>query len=200
MLILRIKKGNYRNLSLSINNEGDIIIKSPIFLNDEQINKFYLSKEKWIKKHIEFFKKQINLKKQYDFSNTIYLYNSKFKNLEYNEKKINIYLDNFNKKIIPLVNEVSNIIGLHAKTINPIKSKRIWGSLNKKKEMKLNILISILPKNLVVYIIVHELCHLIEFNHSKKFWTLIKNNLPNYKEDKMLLGEYSFILRDSSIL
>ena len=88
MLILRIKKGNYRNLSLSINNEGDIIIKSPIFLNDEQINKFYLSKEKWIKKHIEFFKKQINLKKQYDFSNTIYLYNSKFKNLEYNEKKL----------------------------------------------------------------------------------------------------------------
>lgn len=200
MLILRIKKGNYRNLSLSINNEGDIIIKSPIFLNDEQINKFYLSKEKWIKKHIEFFKKQINLKKQYDFSNTIYLYNSKFKNLEYNEKKINIYLDNFNKKIIPLVNEVSNIIGLHAKTINPTKSKRIWGSLNKKKEMKLNILISILPKNLVVYIIVHELCHLIEFNHSKKFWTLIKKYLPNYKEDKMLLGEYSFILRDSSIL
>lgn len=200
MLILRIKKGNYRNLSLSINNEGDIIIKSPIFLNDEQINKFYLSKEKWIKKHIEFFKKQINLKKQYDFSNTIYLYNSKFKNLEYNEKKINIYLDNFNKKIIPLVNEISEITGLHAKSINPIKSKRIWGSLNNKKEMKLNILISILPKNLVVYIIVHELCHLIEFNHSKKFWTLIKNNLPNYKEDKKLLGEYSFILRDRSIL
>ena len=59
-----------------------------------------------------------------------------------------------------------------------------WGSCSKKGNLNFNYRIILLPMHLLDYVIVHELCHLKEFNHSKHFWDLVAKILPDYKKVK----------------
>lgn len=60
--------------------------------------------------------------------------------------------------------------------------KSRWGSCSKEGNLNFNLLLSALPLNIIDYIIVHELFHLVEFNHSDNFWKLIKQAFPTYKD------------------
>lgn len=60
--------------------------------------------------------------------------------------------------------------------------KTRWGSCSKKKNLNFNYKIIFLPKRLAEYIVVHELCHLREFNHSHKFWNLVSRAVPECEE------------------
>src|SRR3989344_7823061 len=74
--------------------------------------------------------------------------------------------------------------------INDIKIKKMktrWGSCSKKKNLNFNARIATLPDPLIDYIIAHELCHLIEFNHSAKFWALVARTIPDWRERRMEL-------------
>lgn len=57
-----------------------------------------------------------------------------------------------------------------------------WGSCSKSGNLNFNYKILLLEELLVDYIVVHELCHLQELNHSKKFWNLVAHVFPNYKQ------------------
>jgi predicted metal-dependent hydrolase len=57
-----------------------------------------------------------------------------------------------------------------------------WGSCSKNGNLNFNFRISELPSHLADYIIVHELCHIGEFNHSQKFWNLVGQTIPNHLE------------------
>ncbi len=60
--------------------------------------------------------------------------------------------------------------------------KTRWGSCSKRGNINFNYKIALLPPKISDYIIVHELCHLGEFNHSQNFWNLVAKTIPDYKE------------------
>lgn len=68
---------------------------------------------------------------------------------------------------------------------NDIKIKNnssSWGSCSKLKNLNFNYKVAFLPQNLMDYVVVHEICHLKELNHSRKFWDLVEKEIPNYKD------------------
>ena len=70
------------------------------------------------------------------------------------------------------------------------KMKRKWGYCNKRQELvKLNFDLIHYSIDEIDYVVVHELCHLIEFNHSPRFWKFVKKYKPNYKENQKVLKE-----------
>jgi len=60
--------------------------------------------------------------------------------------------------------------------------KTRWGSCSRKGNLNFNYKIALITKEASDYIVVHELCHLGEFNHSKNFWDLVAKTVPDYKK------------------
>ena len=69
-------------------------------------------------------------------------------------------------------------------------SRRSWGSCSELGNLNFHYKIIFLPQELAEYLIVHELCHLRELNHSPKFWAHVESILPNYKECRRRLAAY----------
>ncbi|WRY50327.1 M48 family metallopeptidase [Clostridium intestinale] len=69
-------------------------------------------------------------------------------------------------------------------TVNSVRVKDVktrWGSCSSKRNINLSYKLIMAPKEVIGYVIVHELCHLKEMNHSEKFWREVSNIIPNYK-------------------
>jgi Predicted metal-dependent hydrolase len=74
-------------------------------------------------------------------------------------------------------------------------SKTRWGSCSSKKNINLNWALLMSPLNVLDYVVIHELCHLKEMNHSKKFWDLVKSYDPNYKKHIKWLKDHQHWLK-----
>lgn len=72
-------------------------------------------------------------------------------------------------------------------TITIKNQKTLWGSCSRNGNLNFNYKIALLPEHLANYIVVHELCHLKEFNHGKNFWNLVACTIPHYKEYRIEL-------------
>ncbi len=70
--------------------------------------------------------------------------------------------------------------------------KTRWGSCSKKGNLNFNYRIVFLPPHLVDYLIVHELCHLGEFNHSPAFWALVGKTVPDWEKRRTELKSVKF--------
>ena len=67
-----------------------------------------------------------------------------------------------------------------------------WGSCSVRGKMNLNLKLVMVPRQFIDYVIVHELCHLIEHNHSLSFYALMSKILPDWKEKRELLNKFEF--------
>lgn len=67
-----------------------------------------------------------------------------------------------------------------------------WGSCSKRGNLNFNYRLALISEELVDYVIVHELCHLGEFNHSKNFWNLVAQTIPNHAERRKKLHKIKF--------
>ena len=80
--------------------------------------------------------------------------------------------------------------------------KTRWGSCSK-GNLNFNCLLMLVPDEVVDYVVIHELCHLIEMNHSKAFWKQVEQMMPDYKKHRkrlffQKLSGTGYILKDTS--
>ncbi|GKU26061.1 M48 family metallopeptidase [Clostridium folliculivorans] len=121
---------------------------------------------------------------------------SKFNNSEDSEKvKMQLMMAWFRKKgaeyLTKRTCDLAKQLGL---TINKVYIKNvrtIWGSCSTKNNINYNIRLISMPKEVIDYVIIHELCHLVERNHSEKFWNLVERIIPNYRQRRNFLKNNS---------
>ena len=101
------------------------------------------------------------------------------------KKKVNKnYLENKSKALEIVKNRIEYFNTFYNYKWNRIvirNQKTRWGSCSRRGNLNFNYKIALLPQKSSDYIIVHELCHLGEFNHSQKFWDLVAKTIPDYK-------------------
>lgn len=86
------------------------------------------------------------------------------------------------KHLVPRLEELSRRTGLRFKRVLVKKQKTRWASCSRHKTISLNAKLLFLPSELVDYVIIHELCHLSEMNHSHDFWQLVRHHCPDFQK------------------
>ena len=81
-----------------------------------------------------------------------------------------------------------------------IKDQRtLWGSCSGKRNLNFNRRLAAAPPEVLDYVVIHELCHLREMNHSKRFWALVAEACPDYAARRKWLKDNSTLLRSKSL-
>lgn len=97
-----------------------------------------------------------------------------------------------------LINErleiFSNKIGVMFNTVRFKKQKTRWGSCSQKGNLNFNWKLVMAPTFIVDYVVVHELCHFKQMNHSREFWLLVENQISDYKNMRKWLKENGYKL------
>ncbi|KKR08267.1 MAG: hypothetical protein UT32_C0002G0030 [Parcubacteria group bacterium GW2011_GWC2_39_14] len=171
---LKVSKRS-RRLRLAVYCDGQLVVTAPRFMSLHYVEAFILQKAQWILSRIDYFKKFPGkalgrlTKKDY--------FEHKAPALMLVQTRIAHFNQFYNVKI----NRIS------------IKNQKTrWGSCSKKGNLNFNYKIVLMPTEMADYIIVHELCHLIEFNHSRNFWVLVARTIPSHLKIRRELRKGNF--------
>ncbi|MEA1963104.1 MAG: M48 family metallopeptidase [Patescibacteria group bacterium] len=175
-IIYNIKKSKRaKSLRLCVCADSRVVITMPRLFPKVLAKNFLIKKANWVIKKLEYYKKH----KRIVLSDSDYL--------EKKEQSRKIVIDGI-KKINKNYNFKFNRIAIR-------NQKTRWGSCSAKGNLNFNYKIIYLHPKLQDYLIAHELCHLWEFNHSRKFWQLVAKSVPEYsrlrkelKKQGMLMG------------
>jgi hypothetical protein len=86
--------------------------------------------------------------------------------------------------------KISNLIGIKGEKIKIRPLKSAWGICYSNGNITFNSLLICLPKEIIRYVIIHELCHRVHMNHSKEFWALVDKYFKNHKEARLFLKDF----------
>lgn len=162
-----------KRVRLAVYCDGSVVVTTPLNVKHSIIKDLVVEKRYWIYEKLRYYR-SLDTKAIRVFSNEDYL-----KNKEKAKKFVVARVDHFNK-----------IYNFSYNKINIKNQKTRWGSCSKKRNLNFNYKIIFLPEKIRDYLIVHEICHLLEFNHSEKFWRLVQKACPDYKEYQRRLREF----------
>lgn len=93
------------------------------------------------------------------------------------------WLKAYSKKfILKRVQELAQIYGFSYNRVSIREQSTRWGSCSSEKNLNFNWKLILAPPEILDYVIIHELAHTVELNHSKSFWNLVEKVMPNYRE------------------
>ncbi|MCF7791467.1 MAG: M48 family metallopeptidase [Victivallales bacterium] len=211
----KVIKSGRTSIALHISDSGALTVRAPFSCSDDRIMEFVKSKKNWIEKKRmlvekrqrliarnriapggvipflgDFYKINIdaNIRKDVIFDNGFFLRK---------KDKIKTSLSEWYKlealNIIPGITECEAYrFGLDVSKIKINSAETRWGSCTSKSNINFSWRLVALPEKIIHYVVIHELTHLIELNHSKKFWKNVEKLLPDYRDCDSWLKKNSF--------
>jgi predicted metal-dependent hydrolase len=219
MISPQIIRSNRKTLSLSINENADLVVRAPRRVSDNEIQKFISEKSAWIDNQQRLIKARLkDNENQHSSLQCLYLgslYPFKIDNsavepisfdghvftiVNVNRERISLPLKSWYKKrfievALPRLSYFSDKHKLKVNQVRVKEQKTLWGSCSSKNNINLNYLLIMAPMKVIDYVIVHELVHTIHKNHSAKFWQKVATIMPNYKDARYWLKENGHQLR-----
>ncbi len=174
---IKIIKSKRKTISLQIKPDGNIELKAPVQIKDAQIQEFLCRKSDWIEKHLQTVKER---QKQI----------SQIKPLTIEE--IHDLADQALEIIPKRVAYFASLVGVTYGHITIRNQKSRWGSCSGKGNLNFNCLLMLMPPDVLDYVVVHELCHRKEMNHSSQFWAEVRKILPDCEKQKLWLKEHGY--------
>ena len=170
-------RSNRKTIAIEITPQATVIVRAPKRVPVAEINRFLGEKADWIDKHI------IKMQNRQEELET-----RDIQPISPQEVRL---LTTRAKRIIPSrVRYYADLMGLEYGNITIRMQKTRWGSCSSKGNLNFNCLLMRTPDEIIDYVVVHELCHLKEMNHSKRFWSEVEKVLPDYKVRRKWLKDH----------
>lgn len=205
----KIMRSKRKTLALQIGKNGELIVRAPLKLSEKYIQDFITKNQAWIQKHQS--KKVQTQSKKFIEGEKFWLWGKEYplkfgaktkleftdKNFEihpaYKKNAQKIFRDFYKKelaKILPeRIKKHAQNMNLYPKEIKISGASRRWGSCNVCGNLNFSWRLAMTPLEILDYVIIHELAHLKELNHSPAFWQIVEKFDPKYKTHKKWLRE-----------
>ena len=203
-----IKRSRRKSVALYVYPDGRVEIRTPLLYNINEIEPFLVKHSRWLFNRLDskkennvktksfsdgelhyFLGKQYPIKVNVSARNSVVFQNETIviatKSLELVEQLLDRWYMEQAKRVfreiaIPLMKQMEKYnVAPTSFTIRKMKTR--WGSCSRKGSISLNLHLIKLPEQCIKEVILHELCHLVHFNHSKEFYALMTAEMPDWK-------------------
>ncbi len=209
----QIIRSRRKTLSLEITHDARLIVRAPKAASFSYIEKFIIEKRLWIQDKQKMVKERHSQSQPKKFVNgeeflylgdtlRLYIVESDLPFLFYQgfylsraylaearQMFINWYKQEAYKRIKERVDLYSNLTGLKYNKFSITNAQKRWGSCSAKNNLCFSWRLVMFPLHVIDYVVIHELAHIEEKNHSQRFWNKVKIIIPNFKESRKWLKE-----------
>ena len=214
----KLIRSNRKHLAIQITEEGELIARAPKHMPVREIDAFVKQKRQWIEKHQSRAKMRERMKKSFvmDYGASVLVLGDEY--TIHQENTDRIFLDQKNAfihmpsglspeeirlSVIDFYRQLASDyltgrVGVYAPKIHvkpaAVKISRAskrWGSCSGKGNINFSYRLIAAPPDAIDYVVIHECCHLLEMNHSPRFWDHVSKLCPDYNEMKNKLHAVS---------
>ena len=221
MIEYSLTRSSRKTLALQIKN-GVLKVRAPLKMPKREIEKFITSKEQWVLDALAKSEERVQKREKFqrDYGDSILYLGNEYpiiakegNRISFNDAFyvpcgltpeqiksacIQIYRMLAKRDITNRVIEFAKLMSVNPTSVKITGAKTRWGSCSSKGSLNFSWRLIMADSDVVDYVVVHELAHLREMNHSKKFWDVVAETLPDYKERKKRLKELGSILANES--
>ena len=169
---IQVKRSSRRTLSLQVTREGQVVVRCPLSTTKEQIQAFVDEHRQWIGESLEQVKRRLA-------SRPVMTPEQVWKAKSLARMTLSAKVRYWAAKM-----------GVTYGTISIRQQATRWGSCSSRGNLNFNWTLILTPEPLQDYVVVHELAHRLEMNHSDRFWKIVGSQIPDYRERRNLLKTY----------
>lgn len=174
-LDIEVRRSSRKTVALEIRPDGSLLVRAPQRMTVREIDCFLDEHAEWVRKHLaQLQARQEEL--------------SEVKLLSMGE--IRALADQALQVIPERVRYYAPLVGVTYGRITIRNQRTRWGSCSSKGNLNFNCLLMLMPPEILDYVVVHELAHRKEMNHSPAFWAIVESVLPDYRERRQWLKEH----------
>lgn len=159
--MVRVVFSNRRTMCLQVLDSGEVVARVPHGTSQASVDALVASHKSWLNK--------AQLRAQERRAKTVRLSSEDVADLKKKAREA----------LVPRVFELAERLGVQPTRVTIRNQKTRWGSCSAKGAISLNCQLMLLDDELRDYVIIHELCHLVHFNHSARFWSLVQRYVPD---------------------
>lgn len=174
-LSVLLVRSSRKTLAVQIRADGTVIARAPLRMPKDRILRFLSEKASWIRMQQGKMQEREKMRQQA----CIHLDAAQEKELRERAKSV----------LAQRTAYFARQIGVTYGRITVRDQKTRWGSCSQTGNLNFNFRLILAPLEVLDYVVVHELCHRRQMNHSAQFWQEVAQVLPNYRERKAWLTE-----------
>lgn len=174
---VKVIRSERKTAAIQVYPDLSVILRVPRQISEKEIEKILKGREAWIRKQVERIQKKRAEREDRA-------------ELPLTKEQIRELKDQALRCIPERVDTYASTIGVSYGRITIRNQKTRWGSCSAKGNLNFNCLLMLTPLEVIDYVVVHELCHRKEMNHSKAFWAEVGKVLPDYKIPKKWLKDH----------
>ena len=211
MMNYTLKRKKRKSIAIHVNSNG-VEVRAPFRMSQREINEFVTSKEKWITDKLMIIEELAVRRDAFTLNygdmllyrgirypilgtnsrqsvpeNTVFLIPQDLPPGNIKTACIRIYRELAMRDLTARTFEYTGRMNVAPATIKVSGAKKRWGSCSTNKNINFSWRLIMADDEMIDYVIVHELAHLIELNHSAQFWAIVEGVLPDYRDRKARL-------------
>ena len=210
-----------KKLAITVERDRSVVVHAPESTPEETIREVVESKRQWIyekKKHAQKYQEQLHPpgKELVNGESTLYLgreyqievISTDSMEISFGQRFLipasqarkrrrvlrSWYIDRAKEKILPRAKSIAVILGVEFASVRIVDNRFRWGSCTLKDNVNLNWRLIKAPMFVIDYVIVHELAHLIEGNHTPRFWNIVRTHSPTMEKARSWLRDHGQVL------
>lgn len=175
-----LRRSKRKTISLEIREDGSVLVRAPLHCAKRGIDAFIREKQAWIQE-----KSDVQKRRKQKAEEAVSL--TEAQRLLYREKSREVFEQR--------AAYYAKIMNVSYERIAVRDQKTRWGSCSTRKNLNFNWRLILAPAGVLDYVVIHELAHLQEMNHSTRFWNVVEETMPDYRKYRNWLRENGQILQ-----